>query len=107
MSYSATTDLSYDQDEILLQKSSSRFVLFPIKYHDIYEEYKKAESSFWTSNTPMESQNGAIYFWCPFWNTYYGSFSNSTIVAPSTGTGARSSFEGWPSIVRRDEARRI
>ena len=50
MSYSATTDLSYDRDEILLQKSSSRFVLFPIKYHDIYEEYKKAESSFWTSN---------------------------------------------------------
>ena len=50
MSYSATTDLSYDKDEILLQKSSSRFVLFPIKYHDIYEEYKKAEGSFWTSN---------------------------------------------------------
>jgi len=50
MSYSATTDLSYDRDEILLQKSSSRFVLFPIKYHDIYEEYKKAEGSFWTSN---------------------------------------------------------
>jgi|TARA_B110000483_G_scaffold242884_1_gene330265 ribonucleoside-diphosphate reductase beta chain len=50
MGYSATTDLSYDKDEILLQKSSSRFVLFPIKYQDIYEEYKKAESSFWTSN---------------------------------------------------------
>ena len=50
MYYSATTDLSYDKDEILLQKSSSRFVLFPIKYHDIYEEYKKAEGSFWTSN---------------------------------------------------------
>lgn len=50
MSYSATVDKSYDKDEILLQKNESRFVLFPIKYQDIYEEYKKAESSFWTVN---------------------------------------------------------
>ena len=50
MSYLASSDISYDKDEILLQKNNSRFVLFPIKYHDIYEEYKKAEGSFWTSN---------------------------------------------------------
>ena len=50
MSYLATSDKSYDKDEILLQKNESRFVLFPIKYQDIYEEYKKAEGSFWTSN---------------------------------------------------------
>ena len=49
-SFTANTDIKYDQDEILLQKSNNRFVLFPIKYNDIYEEYKKAESSFWTSN---------------------------------------------------------
>ena len=50
MSHTATTDIIYDKNEILLEKSSNRFVLFPIKYNDIYEEYKKAESSFWTSN---------------------------------------------------------
>ena len=50
MNYTADTDKKYDNDEILLEKSNSRFVLFPIKYQDIYEEYKKAESSFWTAN---------------------------------------------------------
>ena len=50
MSFTANTDIKYDQDELLLEKSDNRFVLFPIKYNDIYEEYKKAESSFWTSN---------------------------------------------------------
>jgi len=44
------TDKDFDKDELLLQKSSNRFVLFPIKYKDIYDEYKKAESAFWTSN---------------------------------------------------------
>ena len=48
--YNATTHISYDKDEILLKKNESRFVLFPIKYQDIYDEYKKAESSFWTVN---------------------------------------------------------
>ena len=39
-----------DNDEILLTKNNKRFVLFPIKYNDIYQLYKKAESSFWTAN---------------------------------------------------------
>jgi len=37
-----------DDDEILLKKNDQRFVLFPIKYNDVYQLYKKAESSFWT-----------------------------------------------------------
>ncbi len=40
------------QDEILLRQDkgdSSRFVLFPIQYTDIWEMYKKAEASFWTA----------------------------------------------------------
>jgi len=49
-SYTATTDTSYDKDELLLEKCDNRFVLFPIKFKDIFEEYKKAESSFWTAN---------------------------------------------------------
>lgn len=36
--------------EPLLEKNNKRFVLFPIVHHDIYELYKKAESSFWTAN---------------------------------------------------------
>ena len=50
MNFNADTNLKFNQDEILLKKNDSRFVLFPIKYNDIYEEYKKAESAFWTSN---------------------------------------------------------
>ena len=36
-------------DEPLLQENPNRFVLFPIKWHDIWEMYKKAEASFWTA----------------------------------------------------------
>lgn len=34
--------------EPLLDPEEERYVLFPIKYHDIWQMYKKAESSFWT-----------------------------------------------------------
>lgn len=39
-----------NDDEPLLKKNNKRFVLFPIVHHDMYELYKKAESSFWTVN---------------------------------------------------------
>jgi ribonucleoside-diphosphate reductase beta chain len=45
-----STDKINDTNEILLKKNSKRFVLFPIMYNEIYEIYKKAESSFWTAN---------------------------------------------------------
>jgi len=35
--------------EPILTESKRRFVLFPIQYHDIWQMYKKAEASFWTS----------------------------------------------------------
>ena len=35
--------------EPLLDESKDRFVLFPIKYGDIWEMYKKAMASFWTA----------------------------------------------------------
>jgi len=38
-----------DQQEPLLEDNKDRFVLFPVKYHDIWEMYKKAEASFWTA----------------------------------------------------------
>ena len=37
------------EQEHILQENSDRFVLFPVKYHDIWEMYKKAEHSFWTA----------------------------------------------------------
>lgn len=38
-----------EQDEPLLMENKKRFVLFPIKYHEIWQMYKKAEASFWTA----------------------------------------------------------
>ena len=35
--------------EPLLEPNPDRFCAFPIKYHDIWEYYKKAEASFWTA----------------------------------------------------------
>lgn len=37
-----------EQDEPLLQDNPDRFCMFPVKYQDIWEMYKKAEASFWT-----------------------------------------------------------
>ncbi|KAI9142199.1 ferritin-like superfamily [Paraphysoderma sedebokerense] len=36
-------------DEPILKENKSRFVLFPIKYHEVWQMYKKAEASFWTA----------------------------------------------------------
>lgn len=38
-----------NSEEPILKEDNSRFVLFPIKHHDIWEFYKKAEASFWTA----------------------------------------------------------
>ena len=38
-----------EQEEPLLNEDPSRTVLFPIKYPDVYESYKRAEASFWTA----------------------------------------------------------
>lgn len=37
-----------NEDEPLLAESNRRFVLFPIRYPDIWRMYKKAQASFWT-----------------------------------------------------------
>lgn len=38
-----------EANEPLLEDNKDRFVLFPVKYRDIWEMYKKAEASFWTA----------------------------------------------------------
>ena len=35
--------------EPILQENKNRFVIFPIKHHDLWEWYKKCEASFWTA----------------------------------------------------------
>uniref|UniRef100_A0A1I7XKT3 Ribonucleoside-diphosphate reductase n=1 Tax=Heterorhabditis bacteriophora TaxID=37862 RepID=A0A1I7XKT3_HETBA len=39
---------SLNSDEPLLKENPNRFVIFPLKYHDIWGFYKKAVASFWT-----------------------------------------------------------
>ena len=43
--------------EPILQDNKDRFVIFPIKHHDIWEWYKKMEASFWTAEEIDLSQD--------------------------------------------------
>lgn len=38
-----------EKSEPILIENPHRFVLFPIKYHEVWQMYKKAEASFWTA----------------------------------------------------------
>ncbi|KAJ7629938.1 putative small subunit of ribonucleotide reductase [Mycena polygramma] len=38
-----------ESEEPVLKESRRRFVLFPIQNHEVWQMYKKAESSFWTA----------------------------------------------------------
>lgn len=44
-------------EEHILKENPSRFVLFPLKYHDIWEMYKQGEHSFWTAEEIDLSQD--------------------------------------------------
>ncbi|RVX22077.1 Ribonucleoside-diphosphate reductase small chain A [Vitis vinifera] len=39
------------EEEPILMKNSQRFCMFPIRYRQLWEMYKKAEASFWTGNS--------------------------------------------------------
>ncbi|GJN89600.1 hypothetical protein Rhopal_002587-T1 [Rhodotorula paludigena] len=41
--------ITCDADEPILKENGKRFVLFPIQYHEIWGQYKRAEASFWTA----------------------------------------------------------
>lgn len=45
----ATRKFPEEEDEDILRETSDRFVLFPIKYRDIWLAYKQAQASFWTA----------------------------------------------------------
>jgi ribonucleoside-diphosphate reductase beta chain len=44
-------------DEPILKENKDRFVLFPIRHHDIWKFYKQAEASFWTAEEIDLSQD--------------------------------------------------
>ncbi|KAJ2374838.1 Ribonucleotide-diphosphate reductase (RNR), small subunit [Coemansia sp. RSA 2611] len=46
-----------EADEPILRPNPDRFVMFPIKYHEIWEMYKKHEASFWTAEEIDLSQD--------------------------------------------------
>ncbi|KAL9088831.1 MAG: hypothetical protein Q9159_002867 [Coniocarpon cinnabarinum] len=45
----ASTLRPEEADEPILRENPNRFVLFPIKYNEVWQMYKKAEASFWTA----------------------------------------------------------
>ena len=45
--------------EPLLQDNPDRFCMFPIKYPQIWDFYKKAEASFWTGARPPHAATAA------------------------------------------------
>ena len=44
-------------DEPILKENKDRFVLFPIRQHEIWKYYKQAEASFWTAEEIDLSQD--------------------------------------------------
>lgn len=38
-----------NNEELILKESDDRFVIFPIKHDELWEQYKNAEASFWTA----------------------------------------------------------
>ncbi|MBT1712222.1 ribonucleotide-diphosphate reductase subunit beta [Fulvivirgaceae bacterium PWU5] len=46
-----------EHDEPILKENKDRFVLFPIRHHDIWQFYKQAEASFWTAEEIDLSQD--------------------------------------------------
>jgi len=48
-SYENPSDRPIDAEEEILKENPNRFVLFPIRYKDIWQMYKKMEACFWTA----------------------------------------------------------
>lgn len=45
--------MSKIQQEPLLKDDKNRFVIFPVKHHDIWDWYKKMQSKFWTTHSEL------------------------------------------------------
>lgn len=55
-----------EAEESILMEQSQRFCMFPIKYPQLWEMYKKAEASFWTGYHIIICilRFGELYFFC-------------------------------------------
>lgn len=42
-----------EEEEPILMKQTQRFCMFPVRYKQLWEMYKKAEASFWTGNITL------------------------------------------------------
>lgn len=48
--YNSMKDFNHQkEEEVLLKSDPSRFCLYPIRYHDIWQAYKNHKNSFWTA----------------------------------------------------------
>lgn len=39
-----------EEEEPILEEQNQRFCMFPVRYNQLWEMYKKAQASFWTGN---------------------------------------------------------
>jgi ribonucleotide reductase beta subunit family protein with ferritin-like domain len=51
-------------EEPILKENKDRFVLFPIRQHEIWKYYKQAEASFWTAEEIDLSQDLKDWWGC-------------------------------------------
>ncbi len=56
--------------EPLLDENPDRYCMFPIKYPQIWEMYKKAEASFWTGMCALQKR--------PRWLTWHATAATTT-----------------------------
>jgi len=69
LSTKGTTEISksfqsfkhFDDDEEILKENPNRFVLFPLKHHDMWDMYKKQQACFWTASEIDLGQD--LYDW--------------------------------------------
>lgn len=60
-----------EEEEPILKEQKQRFCMFPIRYRQLWEMYKKAEASFWTGIPIFSSSSFFVgilvgFFFCGF-----------------------------------------
>lgn len=65
------------EEEPILKEQNERFCMFPIRYKQLWEMYKKAEASFWTGTFTFFLNR--LVFLCIFSEILIISFSSATV----------------------------
>lgn len=68
-------------EEPILKEQNQRFCMFPIRYKQLWEMYKKAEASFWTGTIILSvlSVLLSLLFPCPFFGFWVFSIARALI----------------------------